>query len=167
MSKNRGKITSVQQDIEDFEVTSQTEFPHIDFTGEDFVGKHAEGTIQSEISQLTERVETLTNLTGQFYTEINEQPAKWVTQIYDLGDESYILKEPILILIEEYSDDSIIARFPEVEVFGEGVTDSEAISNLKNSILDLYDELTETDSDTLGKLPKMWLRILDRIITKV
>ena len=51
-------------------------------------------------------------------------------------------------------------------MFGEGITDSEAILNLKNSILDLYDELTETDPDILGKLPKMWLRILGKIISK-
>ncbi len=95
-----------------------------------------------------------------------EAPNKWVTQIRDLGDESYKLVEPILVLIEEYPDDSVIARFPEIEVFGEGTTDSEAILNLKSSILDLFDELTETDPKTLGKLPRMWLRILERIIIK-
>jgi hypothetical protein len=98
--------------------------------------------------------------------EVKERPDKWTTQIRDLGDENYRLNEPLLILIEEYSDDYVIARFPEIEVFGEGNTDLEAIMNLKNSILDLYDELTETDLSILGELPKMWLRVLERVITK-
>ena len=47
------------------------------------------------------------------------------------------------------------------------VTDAEAILNLKNAILDLFDELTEAAPETLGKLPQMWSRILDKIITRV
>jgi hypothetical protein len=96
-----------------------------------------------------------------------ERPVKWATQIRDLGDENYVLVEPILILVEEYpNSDMVIARFPEVEAFGEGITDTEAILNLKKSILDLYDELIETNLDTLGNMPKMWLRILKKVVTR-
>lgn len=124
-----------------------------------------EGALRSDIGELTDRIETLVNTTGQFRAELLERPDKWVTQIRDLGDENYELVEPLSILVEEYPDDVFIARFPEVEVFGEGITDAEAILDLKNSILDLYDELTETDPNTLGKLPKMWLRILKKVIS--
>ncbi len=88
-------------------------------------------------------------------------------KIRDLGDEKYQLTAPLSILIEEYQgDEAVIARLPELEVFGEGFTDSEAIHNLKMSILDLYDELTETDIDILADLPQTWLETLKRIITK-
>jgi hypothetical protein len=120
--------------------------------------------LQPDISTLTERIETLANITGQFHVDLLEHPDKWVTQLHDLGDEDYTLTESILILIEEYPDDVVIARFPELGVFGEGSTDNEAILKLKDAILDLYDELTETESDVLGKLPKMWLRILNKLI---
>ncbi|MDX1524183.1 MAG: hypothetical protein R3264_21310, partial [Anaerolineae bacterium] len=60
----------------------------------------------------------------------------------------------------------VIARLPELEVFGEGLTDSEAIYNLKLSILDLYDELIETDVAFLDDLPQIWLETLKRMITK-
>jgi hypothetical protein len=128
--------------------------------------KNLRSNIQNNSERLTERIETLTNQIGQFNAQTIERPQKWTTQIRDLGDENYTLVEPISILIEEYPNDTVIARFPEIEVFGEGNSDIEAILDLKNSILDLYDELTEDDFDNLGKLPKMWLRILNRIITE-
>jgi len=110
---------------------------------------------QSSLGELANQVATLT-----------ERPIKWTTQIRDLGEEEYLLTEPIQIVIEEYSDGSVIARFPEVEVFGEGNNEPIAIVDLKNAILDLYDELSETAPSTLGDTPKMWLRILTRIINK-
>jgi len=139
-----------------------------DITGGEFISeKPTTGTAPSEVSELTERVETLVNQVGQFYTQTVERPIKWVTQIRDLGDESYTLVEPVLILVEEYLDgDTVIARFPEIGAFGEGATDTEAILNLKNSMLDLYDELTECDPDRLGQLPKMWLRVLEKLIIR-
>jgi len=94
------------------------------------------------------------------------RPVKWTTQIRDLGDEAYVLLEPVQIVIEEYPDDSVVARFPEVEAFGEGETEPVAIMNLKIAILDLYDEMMEAPADELGKAPKMWRRILDRIIAR-
>jgi len=123
-------------------------------------------TSQPNIIELTQRVETLVNLTGQF-RQVLERPQKWPTQIRDLGDDDYELVAPVSILVEEYpGDDVVIARFPELEVFGEGATDAEAIFNLKQAILDLYDELTETDPDLLGDLPQTWLRILCKIVVK-
>jgi hypothetical protein len=108
---------------------------------------------------------SLSGLVGQADALLG-RPTKWTTQIRDLGEEGYVLAEPIHIVIEEYPDESVIARFPEVEAFGEGQSEPEAIQDLKSAILDLYDELMETDSDVLGDTPKMWLRVLERIITR-
>lgn len=122
---------------------------------------------QDQFSELTESIQTLVNQTGQLRLEIHERPNKWTTQIRNLGDEGYDLTEPLPILIEEYpGDEVIIARLPELEVFGEGCTDSEAILNLKMAILDLYDELIETEYDLLGDLPRTWLQTLKRVIVK-
>lgn len=97
---------------------------------------------------------------------IDERPIKTNAQIRDLGDGAYELLEPIFITIEEYCEQEVfLAGFPEVEAFGEGETESEAIANLKSDILDIYDELTECDPDELGSKPLSWLRILSKIIT--
>ena len=94
------------------------------------------------------------------------RPIKANAHIYDLGDDAYHFNGPIMITIEEYLDDEVvIARFPELGLFGEGVTESEAILNLKYEILDLYDELIESDPKELGEMPLSWLRVLNTLIT--
>jgi predicted RNase H-like HicB family nuclease len=117
---------------------------------------------------LIERVESLVNLSGQLCAEIQDRPLKYNLQIFDLGEAEYRLAEPILILIEEYTeDDTIIASFPEIEVFGEGATISEAIVSLKQAILDLFEELNESSPELLGDLPKTWHKVLYRLIIKI
>ena len=50
----------------------------------------------------------------------------------NLNSSNFRLIEPVFITIEEYpGEDTLIASFPEVEVFGEGETEAEAIMNLK------------------------------------
>jgi hypothetical protein len=152
---------------------SQTSDPRIresrigDITGVAPFSQLVESETQDQVSELTESIQTLVNQTGQLRLEIHARPNKWATQIWNVGDEDYKLTEPLPVLIEEYpGDEVIIARIPELEVFGEGVTDSEAIYNLKLSVLDLYDELMETDVELLGSLPRTWLQTLKQIIVK-
>jgi len=116
---------------------------------------------------LVERVETLANQTGHLLLEVQDRPIKYNVQLRDIGNANYTLTDPIFITIEEYpGDDAVIASFPEVEVFGEGITEAEAIQNLKCAMLDLYEELDETLPEELGDLPKAWLRVLRQIIQK-
>jgi len=122
-------------------------------------------------SERTERwimmqIETLSNRVIELQAKLLKRPITWNTQIRDLGDEDYILRDPILIVIEEYPDETVIAEFPEIEALGEGTTAREAMQDLKHAILDLYDHLSEAAPDTLGKLPAMWLRILEQLITR-
>lgn len=122
-------------------------------------------TTESTESSILERLETLTNQTGQLRVDVQDRPVKYNSQVRDLGDENYILNEPIIVSIEEYlGEDIVIASFPEIEVFGEGATEAEALTNLKWAILDLYEELMESAPDQLGNLPKAWLTILRKII---
>lgn len=114
---------------------------------------------------LIQRLEELTNQTGQLNKDSQGRPNKYNIQIRDLGEKEYHLKEPLLVTVEEYSYDEVfIVSYPEIEAFGEGVTEAEAIANLKKSILDLFDELSQTPEDELGVLPKTWLNILNSLI---
>lgn len=102
------------------------------------------------------------------FTDTERPPVKWSTQIWDLGDAGYYLNYPVMIVVEEYPDEEIVAaRFPEVEAYGEGQTEPEAILRLKCSILDLFVELNEADPESLGELPQSWLRVLNRLIAKL
>lgn len=123
---------------------------------------------QANIAELlVERVETLANQTGPLRLEVQDRPIKYNVQLRDLGDAHYKLADPVFVTIEEYpGEDTVIASFPEVEAFGEGVTEAEAIQNLKYAILDLYEELIETLPEELGDLPQAWLRVLQQIVQK-
>ena len=93
-----------------------------------------------------------------FYLDdiIEVAPVKFNVQIRDLGDEDYTLNEPLLITIEEYpGEDEVIASYPELELFADGITESEAIAALKFEILDLYDELQKCLREEMLILPKV------------
>ncbi len=127
--------------------------------------RYQDSTTESDETSILERLETLTNQTGQLRMDVQDRPVKYNLQIRDLGDENYTLTEPVIVSIEEYqNEDTVIASFPEIEVFGEGVTEAEALMNLKLAILDLYEELIDTSLDELGDLPKAWLSVLQKII---
>jgi len=141
---------------------SRTEIPRVE---ELFYQGTVAATTESSI---LERLETLTNQTGQLRIDVQERPVKYNTQIRELGDENYALVDPLIVSIEEYTgEDTVIASFPEIEVFGEGVTEAEALMNLKMAILDLYEELTDTPQDELGDLPKTWLSVLHKTIKPI
>lgn len=87
------------------------------------------------------------------------------TKIYDLADDNYILKEPLDIVLEIYPDE-VIALMPELELTGDGETIVQALHELKNEILDQYDELVDTPNEKLGKHLRSLKRILIRLIEK-
>lgn len=110
---------------------------------------------------------TLTTQLGQLNNERLARPFKYNAELYDLGDPNYKLSAPIIIVVEEYpEEDSFIARFPPVDVFGEGETDYEALEDLKNTILDLFEELSDSDPNELGDTLKSHLNTLRLIINR-
>lgn len=121
----------------------------------------------SNLSLLIDRVETLVNETGSLRQDFNNRPLKWTERIFDLGEAEYIINEPITIVIEEFqNEDNFVARFSELELFGEGATEILAIDDLKREILDLYDELEDISGEDIGELPSRWWRILNLLIKK-
>jgi hypothetical protein len=73
-----------------------------------------------------------------------------------------------MVILEEYpSEENITARFSEIGAFGEGATEREAILNLKRDIVNLFEELSGEDPEKLGPLPQSWLRILNKMITRI
>ncbi len=82
--------------------------------------------------------------------------------IHELNNPKYSVIIPIQIVIVE-SEDEIVARIPELNLYATGDTDTEAILGLKQEIIELYEELNSTDNK-LGPLPQSWLNTLNKLI---
>ena len=94
-----------------------------------------------------------------------DRPATFCAVLTDLNSADYSLLAEIEIVVEEYPDE-VVARWPEVEVYANGVTESEALSGLKRQITELFDELETAKPATLGRLPLSWRRILKSTIQR-
>lgn len=116
--------------------------------------------VASEVQIISQKLDSL-------QASIDSHPIKWTTDIRDLNELGLRMLQPISIVIEEYpTEDSVIARFPEVEAFGEASTEPQAILELKADIVRLYRDLSNTPLDELGPLPETWLHILKQIISE-
>jgi len=126
---------------------------------------------QADLAILTSRlqgdfrnIEKIVREIAEGIKNIQERPIAYNTQLHDLGDKKYKLRKQINIVIEVHEDE-VIAKFPELEVYGSGNTESEAILGLKEEMIALYIELSATSEKELGRLPKMWRRILKQLIS--
>jgi hypothetical protein len=89
-----------------------------------------------------------------------EEPRRtWAATISELGESGLALHAPLTITLEDYGEE-FIASYPEVEAFGSGPTEADAINSLKDAIAGLYTELVSAPDDQLGKLPRRWKRAL-------
>lgn len=84
---------------------------------------------------------------------------KWAATISELGESGLALRSPLTVTLEDYGEE-IVASYPEVEAFGSGSTEADAINALKDEISSLYSELIGAPEKTLGKLPRRWKRAL-------
>lgn len=84
----------------------------------------------------------------------------WPESLVDLG--TLRLRHPITIQIEDHGTE-MIASWPEVELWGAGNTDADAMDALKDAIITLYRDLANTPDDLLGTLPLRWKRTLEAL----
>ena len=61
--------------------------------------------------------------------------------IDEIGDKK--LKKPLEVTISK----TYIAENEDLELFGEGNTEEEAVADLKEAFLDIYEDLTNTEKD--------------------
>ena len=97
--------------------------------------------------------------------ELEDRPKTYLSVVTDLGDKRYALLADITIVLEEYKDE-VVARWPDVEVYASGTTESEAVAGIKRQIVELFEELRTMKPGTLGGLPLSWKRILRRAIKR-
>lgn len=85
-----------------------------------------------------------------------------IIPINSLKSREYFLKSPIYITLE-YEKGKVIAGFDDIEAFSYADTESEAVSQLCEEIIQIYEDLRE-DRENLGSLPAKWLGYLEEII---
>jgi len=115
-------------------------------------------SVVSELQQCKEGISTILN-------ELREKPITKQTELFEI-DETLEVIRPIPVVIEEY-DDEVIATFPEIETFGAGLCEAEAIINLKKEIRKIFFELEGFSDNELGKLPLSWKRVLLKVVKKI
>jgi len=94
---------------------------------------------------------------------VNVRPNAVPGKMYDLGDNRLKLKEPLDIIFRIYPGE-VLAVLPELELVGEGVNEMEALEDLKCELLDLHEYLSGLEENDLGKGPRSWKNILQRIV---
>ena len=123
----------------------------------------AELAILTSVRSDFRNIEKIVRDLAEGIKNLQEKPIVYTTYVYDLGNKKYKLKNPINIVIEVYEDE-FIAKFPELEIFGSGNTETESILALKEEIITLYVELADSSEKELGRLPQMWRRTLKKLI---
>lgn len=85
-----------------------------------------------------------------------------IVPLNSLKHPEYRLKFPVHITLE-FEREQVIASFDDIEAFSYADTESEAVEQLCEEIIQLYEDLQE-DKNNLGPLPSKWLRYLEDII---
>lgn len=80
-----------------------------------------------------------------------------------LGDDRFGLRFPITVMIEDYGDE-IVASWPEIEAWGAGETEADALNALKDDVVRLCEELLLSTDIQLGKLPMRWAMSLRAVV---
>ncbi len=86
-----------------------------------------------------------------------------IIPLNSLRSKKYSLNQPIYITIE-HEDGHVIASFDDIEAFAYSDNEFEAVDQLCQEIVALYEDLSSEDEEELGPLPQKWLSILQDFI---
>ena len=121
--------------------------------------------LSTRIDELANELRSVSVAISELVSKGDEQPTTRVVALHELGRGDMKLRRPINVVVEEYEGE-VVARFPEVEAFGSGDSEFEAIENLKGDIASLLLDVSQTSSKQLGRAPKRWLEILSSLIER-
>jgi hypothetical protein len=115
--------------------------------------------------QLSELVEEVKGLNNNLKALINDNPTILREKIYSIPSEDYELRNAIDIILKIYPDE-VLALIPELEIYGEGRNEFEAVKILKLELIDLLEDIYEVPEDELGDAPKLWKKTLKSMVTQ-
>lgn len=86
-------------------------------------------------------------------------------KIESLPSDDYEVMNSIDVTFQ-YLQNEVLALQTDLELYGEGKNQIEAVNELKLEILDLADDLFDTPDTELGKHPKAWKKAITRMLKK-
>lgn len=114
-------------------------------------------------SRIEKKIEKLLAEFGEMMQTVQDIGKTITIKIFSLPTENYRLRAPVDVVLEIYPDE-VIASIPDLEIFGEGSNQMEAVADLKNELLDLIDIIDDHGPDRLGNGPKAWKRSLEMMV---
>ena len=121
-----------------------------------------EPVILNALIEIKKALSIFENRQVQITEEFENTSKIYNATIYDLNNDKYLLSTPIQIVLIEESDETI-ARIPELNLYAVGDSGSEAIYELKDEIISMYEDLISSENK-LGPLPESWLNTLNKLI---
>jgi hypothetical protein len=97
-------------------------------------------------------------------TDVFEERQPILSRISDLRSDKYRLVSPLPITLSIENDIYAVTSY-DLNMFGYGESDDEAIQDLCDAIVEYYEEL-EDNQNRLGKIPTQHKHFLDQIIQK-
>ena len=85
-----------------------------------------------------------------------------IVPLNSLSHPKYYLRSPVFITLE-FAENEVIASLDDIEAFSHADTEFEAINQLCEEVVQLYEDL-KADRENLGLLPQKWLQYLEEII---
>lgn len=125
--------------------------------------------LRRDLANLREETEELREQVASLFDIVESRPIVTQTWLRDLGLDTYRLRSPALVTVEEYTDE-VVARWPEVEAFGAGDTETQALAALRKDIVSLFEDmehLLRAEPDRLGKPLRSVFRVLADVVEKV
>lgn len=115
-------------------------------------------------ANISQKINSIENRLENIEENLQDKGRIYNATIYELCKNKYSITTPIQIIIIE-DEGEVVARIPELNLYATGDTDTEAIYELKQAIIELYEDLNKT-VNKLGPLPKSWLDTLNKLIVK-
>ena len=99
----------------------------------------------------------------------NEEPRPELhpSNLWDLRSTEYTLKHPVTIFVEQWPESEFIAHWHDIEAVGFGESTEEAIADLCECTIELYEHLIAKPDEKLGKVPLKTKEILKKVIGQI
>lgn len=121
-----------------------------------------------KLEQFDQRLDRIEKLLEAIFLRIAATgPAKGsvMVPIQTLAPEPYKLLQPLTVVVTE-ADDEYEAAFFDAGIFASGDTEEDAVSNLKETMIDTFDRLSELNESQLGPGPTRQKQVLEFYIRK-
>jgi predicted RNase H-like HicB family nuclease len=121
------------------------------------------------LEELCERVAGLESKVDQVLKRLGELSAlrsSFLVPIESLEPEPYEIMRPLTAVVIEAEGGFEASSF-DLGIYASGDTEEEAIANLKETLLDTFDQLNELPDTRLGKGPLRQKGLLNKCVRKV